>query len=432
MNRIVSTLRASARALAFSLWTGALFTMHLAGRALLSERGSRRWLVRLQRAWARGTLRILGARIRLAGDPPAAPFFLVANHLSYIDVAVLHAFAPCSFVVKAEVEHWPAFGWLTRATGHVFVNRERMRDLPRALGELEAHLDAGTGVAVFAEATSSPGARVLPFRSPFFALPARGGRPVHYAALSYRTPAGSPPASEAVCWWGDMPFAPHFWKLLGLPGFEAQLAFGAQPVSSADPKDLARRAHAAVSARLIPVTQDGREPPLRDAVGRVLAVLGQGIELLEKLDSARYGEGVPGLDSRGIGPHVRHLVEFFGALARDLPSGWIDYDVRARDARIEAARDAALEALHQAAKRIAALAALDRDPELYVRQDGSDWSRSTLARELGVLHSHAVHHYSLIALLLRGSGHEPPAELGVAPATLAYWRTTGASAKTGV
>jgi len=429
MKRILSTLRAAVRLLSFSGWTAAMFTAHLAGRALLSERSARRWLAGLQRRWARGTLRILGARVRVIGEPPAAPFFLVSNHLSYLDVALLHAFAPCSFVVKSEVARWFAFGWLTRTTGHVFLDRERIRDLPRALSELEAHLDAGTSVAVFAEATSSAGARVLPFRSPFFALAARGGWPVHYAALSYRTPAGSPHASDAVCWWGEMEFAPHFWKVLGLPGFEAQLAFGAQPITGSDPKDLARRAHAAVSARLIPVSEAGRELPLRDAVARVVSVLSEGIELLEKLEAARYSEAVPGLDSRGIGPHVRHLIEFFGALTRDLPGGWIDYDLRARDAKLESDRDSALETLRGTALRIASLAELDRDPELHVRQDGSPWSRSTLARELGALHSHAVHHYSLIALLLRGSGHEPPAELGVAPATLAYWR---ANAKPGV
>jgi 1-acyl-sn-glycerol-3-phosphate acyltransferase len=419
------TLRTGARALAFVAWTLALFTGHLAGRVLLPPARSRHWLARLQRRWARGTLRILGVRVRVEGEPPRPPFFLVANHLSYLDVAVLHACAPCAFVVKSEVARWPWIGRLTRATDHVFVQRARPRDLPRVIGALETRLARGGGVAVFAEATSSPGARVLPFRTPLFAVPARGRWPVHYAALSYRTDPRDPPAESAVCWWGDMEFLPHFASLLALRGIEARVCFGAQPLRGDDAKELARRAHAAVSARLVPVVQTARGA-LDGAMQNCLAVLGQGIELLEKLDDARYARPASRLGSAGIGPHLRHLVEFFESLLRDLPSGWIDYDQRAREARLESERGAGLVALRCVATRLARLVQQSGDVELHVRQDGCPWARSTLSRELVALHSHAVHHYSLVALLLRDSGHEPPAELGVAPATLAHWRAARA------
>jgi hypothetical protein len=44
-----------------------------------------------------------------------------------------------------------------------------------------------------------------------------------------------------------------------------------------------------------------------------------------------------------------------------------------------------------------------------------------MARELGMLLSHTVHHYALIAMLLRARGIEPPADFGVAPSTRAHW-----------
>jgi hypothetical protein len=47
---------------------------------------------------------------------------------------------------------------------------------------------------------------------------------------------------------------------------------------------------------------------------------------------------------------------------------------------------------------------------------------STVARELQFLLSHTVHHYALIALILRLQGFEPGEEFGVAPSTLAHWR----------
>jgi hypothetical protein len=59
---------------------------------------------------------------------------------------------------------------------------------------------------------------------------------------------------------------------------------------------------------------------------------------------------------------------------------------------------------------------------LRVRQDSSVWAASSLARELQFTLSHTVHHYALIALILRLQGFAPPADFGVAPATLQQWQ----------
>jgi hypothetical protein len=64
--------------------------------------------------------------------------------------------------------------------------------------------------------------------------------------------------------------------------------------------------------------------------------------------------------------------------------------------------------------------------------DGVDlavWCNSSVLRELEFLQSHAVHHYSLIAALLRLHGIEPDAEFGVAPSTLKYWKEEAACAR---
>jgi hypothetical protein len=61
-----------------------------------------------------------------------------------------------------------------------------------------------------------------------------------------------------------------------------------------------------------------------------------------------------------------------------------------------------------------------------VRQDAACWGRSSAERELQFLLSHTVHHYALIALMLRTQGYEPGAEFGVAPSTLAYWKEAAA------
>jgi 1-acyl-sn-glycerol-3-phosphate acyltransferase len=73
---------------------------------------------------------------------------------------------------------------------------------------------------------------------------------VSWAVLSYRTPAGAPPADTSVCWWGDMPFAAHVWGMMRLPRIEARLEFGPGTVTETDRKELAERLHHEVRSRL--------------------------------------------------------------------------------------------------------------------------------------------------------------------------------------
>jgi hypothetical protein len=59
---------------------------------------------------------------------------------------------------------------------------------------------------------------------------------------------------------------------------------------------------------------------------------------------------------------------------------------------------------------------------LQARQDSPHWAVTSLERELQFLLSHTVHHFALVALLLRAQGFEVSADFGVAPSTLAYWQ----------
>lgn len=252
----MSVVRGSVRAVVLAAWV-LVVGAALAAGALIGVVASRARGVRLQakifRLWARGTARIAGLQIEVDGAPPAGPFFLVANHLSYLDVVVLAAHVDATFVAKADVAGWPLVGRLCRAVGTVFLDRTRKRDLLRVLPIVERRLAAGSGVVVFAEGTTSDGSGVLEFRSSLFAAAVRSGLPVHVATLTYATPPAAPHPARAVCWWGDMDFVPHLLALLRLPGCAARLGFARHPIADTDRKRLARRAQAEVARRFVPV-----------------------------------------------------------------------------------------------------------------------------------------------------------------------------------
>ncbi len=156
-----------------------------------------------------------------------------------------------------------------------------------------------------------------------------------------------------------------------------------------------------------------------------LCFLRQGISLLDQLGDATYASAV-GRHSP-VGAQYRHVLEHYQCLLTGLDDGCVDYDARARDPLIERDRGHALRTTRDLLQAIASLPP-DPDLSLEVRMDCGgggacpEWSRSSLGRELQFLASHTVHHYALIALLLEAQGEEVPADLGVAPSTLAHQR----------
>ena len=203
--------------------------------------------------WCRSFELISGMELEVVGEPPRPPFFMVANHLSYVDICALRMVTQGVFVAKGEISGWFLAGRIVRDMGNIFIDRQNRRDIPRAGEEIVQRLNEGEGVIIFPEGTSTKGEDVLPFNSSFLQFAAERDLPVSYAAISYRTPEGEMPASDAVCWWEDISFAAHMFRLFTVKRFTAVVSFGDEPVSGTDRKLLAKELHRRVNERFMPV-----------------------------------------------------------------------------------------------------------------------------------------------------------------------------------
>lgn len=162
-----------------------------------------------------------------------------------------------------------------------------------------------------------------------------------------------------------------------------------------------------------------------------LFFLQQGRELVESLADDLYA--TPAEDrprAAGVGPHLRHCLDFYSSFLRDLGDGRIDYDRRERQSAVEIDRHSAITTIEQIESGMRKIRPEQVDQPLLVLHDpdpeegrSSRWHPTTVGRELRFLVSHTVHHYALIAMILRQNDHEPGAEFGVAPATLLHWQT---------
>lgn len=204
-------------------------------------------------AWTKSFVRISHMEIEVVGTPPKPPFFLVTNHLSYADIGAIRVVAKGIFVAKGEIEGWPLAGRICRDMGTIFIDRANRRDIPRAGEQIIERLEAGEGVTVFPEGTSTKGETVLPFNSSFLEFAARANIPVSYAAISYSTPPGELAANLAACWWEDISFFAHLWRLFKVKKYTATITFGEEPVQSPDRKLLANELRQKVAEKFIPV-----------------------------------------------------------------------------------------------------------------------------------------------------------------------------------
>ncbi len=249
-------LRTIRKALAFCLATSGFYLLWLLITPFVSflAQPKRNWRNFIFRNWAKTIVKVLGINVRTNAIVPATPFFLVSNHLSYIDIVVLASQIDCVFIAKREVTSWPVFGLLSRSMNTIFIDRARSNDIPRVNALIAETLQSGQSIVVFPEGTSTAGATVLPFKASLLEPAAQGNFPLVYASLSYRTPTDEPPAHLSVCWWGEMTLSPHLFGVFQLSRIEATLQFGAETLQGTDRKELARRLHDAVTTIFTPST----------------------------------------------------------------------------------------------------------------------------------------------------------------------------------
>ena len=155
-----------------------------------------------------------------------------------------------------------------------------------------------------------------------------------------------------------------------------------------------------------------------------IALLQQGADLLATVPAALYVRAHPPAFVRGIGPHLRHTLDHYACFLDGWRQGTVDYDGRERDAGVETSGTAALTRLHTLREKLLQIVAHDGATALRIKMDdggaGPSWTASTVARELQFLVAHTVHHFALMAALLRLMDFEPGAHFGVAPSTLKH------------
>ena len=172
--------------------------------------------------WSAGVLRAMGVQLRISGTPRPGATLLLANHVSWLDIAALHAAVPqARFVAKADLLHWPVLGWLVQGAGTLFIERERKRDALRVVHAVADALSAGQTVAVFPEGTTGTGPVLLPFHANLLQAAIATSTPVQPAVLRFADAQHR--FSPAVAFVGTTTLLQSLWRVASAQGLVVQV-----------------------------------------------------------------------------------------------------------------------------------------------------------------------------------------------------------------
>jgi 1-acyl-sn-glycerol-3-phosphate acyltransferase len=202
----------------------------------------------LQRWWSGALVRRFGFRIRRVGAPLPGAVLFVANHVSWLDIELMHSQRVMSFVAKAEIARWPLVGWLATRAGTIYHQRGSGHSLAAVMERVVARLREGTAVGIFPEGGTGAGTSVRTFHARIFQVAVDADVQMQPVALRYgrdgrmdlRVPFG-PKES----------FGANFLRLFGGPGLDAEVHFlEPLPVHGDGRRQLAEAARARIAQAL--------------------------------------------------------------------------------------------------------------------------------------------------------------------------------------
>lgn len=177
-------------------------------------------------AWALQFLALWQIHLKVMGQPVRqGPALLVANHISWLDIVVIHSARHCRFVSKSDIRDWPLVGMLATGAGTLYIERTNRKDALRMVKDMASAMQEGDVVAIFPEGTTSDGLDLLPFHANLIQSAIHAQAPVQPMSLQFLD-AQTGEITLAPCYIGDDTLLGSMWRTLKAPSIIAVVHFG--------------------------------------------------------------------------------------------------------------------------------------------------------------------------------------------------------------
>lgn len=204
---LLGKLRIAVKLAAMASWLLVCIPFHYVWRlGLRLPGGPRPW----PRLFLGGVCWIAGVELTVEGRRERSGAFLLANHVSWIDIVALSSASGTAFVAHDGLAGIPLLRWLCSLNDTVFIARHDRASVRRQVEQVRGAIEEGGALTIFPEGTTSDGTGLLPFKSSLLSAfdPPPPGIAVQPVLLDYG------PEARQVAWVGEEPGLDNFLRIL--------------------------------------------------------------------------------------------------------------------------------------------------------------------------------------------------------------------------
>lgn len=155
---LLGWLRVTLRLSAMILWLIVCVPLHYLVRPFTSQK-------HVPRLFLGGIARLAGVALQYRGEEVHRGAFLLANHVSWIDIPALSWATGTAFVGHDGLATMPLLKWLCRMNDTVFVARYDPSSVATQVATVREAIRETGALTIFPEGTTSDGTGLLPFKS---------------------------------------------------------------------------------------------------------------------------------------------------------------------------------------------------------------------------------------------------------------------------
>lgn len=196
--------------------------------------------------WSRILCSVCGLKMIARGKRQENPVLLVANHVSWIDIPVIHSYKLAGFVAKAEISKWPILGWIAKSGETLFIARGKHESRKKVLQLIDARLNQGRSIALFPEGKATNGDQLEQFHRQLMQAAVETRVPIQAIAIKYINEDGN--RNKKIGFKENETFMNNVFRILSLPSCTVELNFcEVIETTEKSARELARITHAQVA-----------------------------------------------------------------------------------------------------------------------------------------------------------------------------------------
>ena len=173
--------------------------------------------------WSKILCYICGLKLILRGSIQKNPVFIVANHVTWLDIPVIHSFKLAGFVAKEEISRWPILGKAIKSGETLFIKRGEQESRKEVLEKIEERLRQKRSIAVFPEGKVTNGDHLGRFHRQLMQAAVETQTPIQAIAIKYLNKDNT--RNKNVCFLNDEKFVINVFRIISLPTSTVEVTF---------------------------------------------------------------------------------------------------------------------------------------------------------------------------------------------------------------